>query len=81
MTNSLQFTDIRSVQMPDGTHRNVAMTEDHWTWKEGLEILEKIDETQWAKWALEEVELHNGEVTFDSAYRTAIAYLSKQWKR
>lgn len=75
-----EFTDVRTVRMPDGTLREVAMTPEHWTWKEGLQILEEVTEEQFAEWALEEQGLQPSEVSFDIAYRSVIAFLAQQWE-
>ena len=80
MKTSSEFTDIRSVRMPDGTSREVAMTPNHWTWKDGLQILEKVPEEQFAEWALEEQSLQESDVCFDVAYRSVIAFLAQQWE-
>lgn len=73
-----EYTDVRSVQMPDNTTRLVKMTTELWDWKRGMEILEGITEVQMSAYALEEQTLEEG-LEFDRAFRGIVATLARRW--
>lgn len=81
MTNEKppEYTDVRPVQMPDNTTRDVKMTTELWDWKEGMEILENITEVEMSAYALEEQELEEG-LEFDRAFRGIVATLARRWE-
>tara|TARA_R110002073_G_scaffold8027_19_gene44878 strand:+ start:14357 stop:14620 length:264 start_codon:yes stop_codon:yes gene_type:complete len=67
----------REITLPNSTKQSVRMTPELWQAFDDLMILEPFDETEVARFALEEVELQN--VTFDRAFRGVVAHFANRW--
>ena len=71
-------SNTRTIELPDGSSREVRMTPGYWREVEFLRVVEGISASDMAAFALEEMELQP--VTFDEAYRMIVAHLANRWK-
>ena len=69
--------NIREVKMPDGSITQILMSADLWRLHDAVKLVEGINESDIAAYALEEAELQN--ITFEEAYRACTAFLAERW--
>ena len=72
--------NTREIEMPDGSRRLVRMSQPHWDYLEFLELIAGTSAAQVAEYALEEMELQPEPVSFNTAFRTIVAFLGNRWK-
>jgi len=70
--------EIREVELPDGSHRSVRMSNSLWRDYEFLCEYDQHPPAKFAAFAEEEVALQN--ISFDEAYCCVVGYLANQWK-
>lgn len=69
----------QDIEMPDGTTREVTLTPGLWEEADYLRAVEGITAKELVPYALEEMRLQPGDISFDFAYRIVVTHLANRW--
>lgn len=76
---AIEHISTRNITMPDGTIQKVRLTPDLWEDVDFLRSIEGITAEELVPFAMEEMQLQPGGITFDYAYRIVVVHLIRRW--